>query len=108
CTQLDWLILTKRPELVADRLPAGWGDGYANVWLGVTCGCRRSLHRLEQLREIPAVIKFVSAEPLLEPMDFRPHLAWLDWVISGCERAAKGERRVVDIAWVRDIDRQGR
>ena len=50
--------------------------------------------------------KFVSAEPLLERLDFRPHLSWIDWVITGCERAKKGERAVMDLDWVRDIDRQ--
>ncbi len=40
CTNLDWLILTKRPELVVDRLPKDWGQGYPNVWLGTTCGAR--------------------------------------------------------------------
>ncbi len=34
-SRLAWLILTKRPELIARRLPADWGDGYKNVWLGV-------------------------------------------------------------------------
>jgi protein gp37 len=106
CRNLDWLVLTKRPELATARLPADWGKGYPNVWLGVTCGCGESLYRLDHLRELPAVLKFVSAEPLLERLDFRPHLAWLDWVITGCERAAKGERAVMDLDWVRDIDRQ--
>jgi protein gp37 len=106
CTNLDWLILTKRPELALKRLPADWNDGYANVWMGVTCGCEKSLYRLELLKKIPARIKFVSAEPLLERMDFRPYLGCLDWIITGCERAAKGQRRVMDIDWVRDIDRQ--
>jgi protein gp37 len=106
CENLDWLILTKRPELAKDRLPADWKNGYPNVWLGVTCGCVKSLCRLEHLRAIPAVVKFVSAEPLLEPMDFRPYLGWLDWIITGCERAAKEKRRQMDLDWVRDIDRQ--
>jgi protein gp37 len=106
CENLDWLILTKRPELAADRLPADWGQGYPNVWLGVTCGSSDSLHFLDDLRQLPAALKFVSAEPLLERVDFRPYLSWLDWVITGCERAAKGKRQVMDLAWVRDIDRQ--
>jgi protein gp37 len=106
CRNLDWLILTKRPELAHNRLPPDWGAGYPNVWLGVTCGCPDSLYRLEHLRAIPAAVKFVSAEPLLERMDFRPHLPWLDWIITGCERAAKRDRCVMDIDWVRDIDRQ--
>jgi protein gp37 len=106
CTHLDWLILTKRPELVLDRLPADWGAGYPNVWLGVTCGCQTSMPRLDLLRTIPAALKFVSAEPLLERLDFRPYLAWLDWVITGCEQAAKGKRVLMDIDWVRYIDQQ--
>ncbi len=106
CPHLDWLILTKRPELVPDRLPADWGDGYPNVWLGVTAGCRRSLWRLDLLRRIPAALKWVSAEPLLEPLDLRPYFSWLRWIITGCERAARGTRHVMDIDWVRDIDRQ--
>ncbi len=106
CNQLDWLILTKRPELAIERLPEDWGNGYPNVWMGVTCGCRDSLVRLDQLHQIPAQIKFVSAEPLLERMDFRPYLTWLDWIITGCESAAKDNRRPMDIDWVRDINRQ--
>src|SRR5262245_31242062 len=78
CKNLDWLILTKRPELILERLPADWGAGYPNVWLGVSCGCAEAMPFLDQLRDIPAAVKFVSAEPLLERMDFRPHLAWLD------------------------------
>ena len=108
CTNLDWLILTKRPELAHDRLPPGWGEGYPNVWLGVTCGHSESFYRMEHLRAIPAVVKFVSAEPLLERMDFRPYLSWLDWIITGCERAAKGTRIVMDLDWVRDVDQHCR
>ncbi|MCE9560822.1 MAG: phage Gp37/Gp68 family protein [Planctomycetes bacterium] len=106
CQNLDWLVLTKRPELAAKRLPADWGAGYPNVWLGVTCGVRKSLSRLKHLQKLPSVVKFVSAEPLLERMDFRPYLPWLDWIITGCERAAKEKRDVMDIDWVRDIDQQ--
>jgi protein gp37 len=106
CPHLDWLVLTKRRELARDRLPPDWGGGYPNVWLGVTCGCSESLYRLPHLRELPAAVKFVSAEPLLERMDFRPHLDWLDWIITGCERASKEERAVMDLDWVRDINRQ--
>lgn len=108
CQHLDWLILTKRPELVLDRLPPDWGDGYQNVWLGVTAGCAASLWRLEHLEAIPARTKFVSAEPLLEPLNLAPYLHWLDWVITGCERARKDKRRLMQMEWVSDIDRQCR
>jgi protein gp37 len=106
CTNLDWLLLTKRPEQVSERLPKDWGEGYPNVWLGVTAGCAKSLWRLDVLRQLPATLRFVSAEPLLERIDFRPYLSWLGWVITGCEQAAKEKRRIMNIDWVRDIDRQ--
>jgi protein gp37 len=107
CVHLDWLILTKRPELIADRLPPDWGNGYGNVWLGVTVGARSSMGRIKLLKKIPAAVRFVSAEPLLEPLDFRPYLGHtIQWVITCCEQAKKGTRRLMDLAWVRDIDQQ--
>jgi protein gp37 len=106
CDCLDWLILTKRPELIPDRLPPDWGNGLSNVWLGVTCGHSNSMGRLDLLQRVPAHVRFVSAEPLLERLDFRHHLTWLDWVITGCERTARDKRRMMDIDWVRDIDSQ--
>jgi protein gp37 len=108
CEHLDWLVLTKRAERIPDCLPKDWGLGYPNVWLGVTAGCRNSLDRVKILTSIPAIVRFISAEPLLERLDLRPYLASIDWVITGCERAAKGQRRVMDIEWVRDIDEQCR
>lgn len=109
CDNLDWLILTKRPELIADRLPDDWGDGYPNVWLGVTCGVNSSLERVEILRALPAAVRFISAEPLLEPIDFRPYLdGSIHWIITGCEQAGKDKRRAMELDWVRDIDKQCR
>ena len=103
CDQLDWLILTKRPGLITDRLPADWGDGYQNVWLGVTVETSDYLSRIDLLSAIPAAIRFVSAEPLLEQIDFRPYLPKIDWIITGCEQAGKDDRRPMDLDWVRII-----
>ena len=103
-----WLILTKRPQLAQERLPDDWDDGYPNVWLGASCGCERSRKVLFDLQTLPASVKFVSAEPLLEPLDLSQHLHWLHWVITGCERAAKDKRRPMDLDWVRSIDQQCR
>lgn len=100
------MILTKRPELIEERLPQDWHDGYSNVWLGVTAGCRKSFGRIEILSGIPAAIRFISAEPLLERLDIASYLAEIDWVITGCERAKKGTRRLMELDWVRDIDEQ--
>ena len=109
CPNLDWLVLTKRPELIPTRLPNDWGDGYRNVWLGVTCGATSSLGRVALLKNLPARLRFISAEPLLEPVDFRPHLdGSIHWIITGCEQAGKGKRRPMSLDWVEDIDNQCR
>jgi protein gp37 len=110
CKNLDWLILTKRSERIADCLPGDWGDGYSNVWLGVTCGIESSLSRVDELVRIPAHVRFISAEPLLGPIDFSNHLSTggIDWVITGCEQAHKEKRRRMGLDWVREIDQQCR
>lgn len=87
-----WQILTKRPERILECLPDDWGEGYPNVWLGVTVEDQASFHRIETLSKIPAVLRFVSAEPLLEDIDFlvqredgsRP-IDSIQWVILGGE-----------------------
>lgn len=107
--RLDWLMLTKRPERIAETLPPDWGDGFPNVWLGVTCGANSSLPRLDLLKSIPAKIRFVSAEPLLEAIDFSPHLdGSIHWIITGCEQAGVNKRQEMEIGWVKDIDQQCR
>lgn len=65
-TPYTYLILTKRPENIADRLPKDWGDGYPNVWLGVSAENQEYAdQRIPMLLNVPAAIHFVSAEPLL-------------------------------------------
>jgi len=82
---LTYQILTKRPELIHDRLPEDWGDGFRNVWLGVSVETEKYLWRLEALSDIPAVIRFVSYEPALGPVDFTPYSPVIHWIISGGE-----------------------
>lgn len=107
-TNLTWLVLTKRPEDIDGRLPEDWGNGYDNVWMGVTVGHPYSGYRLDYLKQVPAKIKFVSAEPLLSELDFRDDIDWIDWIITGCEQASKEKRRKMNLDWVRDIDEQCR
>jgi protein gp37 len=57
------LILTKRPGRIISHLPADWGEGYPNVWLGVTAACAESMIQIDKLRAVKAVCRFVSAEP---------------------------------------------
>lgn len=59
---LDWQILTKRPDYACEWL----GDYYApNVWMGTSVENTRFTWRVDWLRQIPAAVRFVSAEPLL-------------------------------------------
>src|ERR1700687_2568986 len=44
---LTWIVLTKRPARILASLPEDWQDGYKNVWLGVSAGCKQSLNRLD-------------------------------------------------------------
>lgn len=66
---LDWLLLTKRPMNIAKMLPPDWGDGYANVWLGATVENKEATSRIWHLVKVPAVVHFLSCEPLLEGID---------------------------------------
>lgn len=61
-------ILTKRPERIAECLPREWGEGWQNVWLGVSIENRRFVDRADILRRTPAAVRFISAEPLLGPL----------------------------------------
>ena len=67
---LDWQLLTKRADRITACLPDDWGPhGYDNVWLGVSVEDRKhGLPRVDILRQIPAVISFLSCEPLLEDL----------------------------------------
>lgn len=85
---LDWLLLTKRIDRVHALAPwkATWPN---NVWLGTTVeDQRRADERLPVLVTIPAVVRFISAEPLLSAIDLKPWLDRLDWVILGGESGA--------------------
>lgn len=77
-------VLTKRVDLVADRLPANWGYGYHNVWLGVSIEREDYAWRADLLRKIPARIRFISAEPLLGSLS-KLNLRNIDWLITGGE-----------------------
>jgi protein gp37 len=106
CPNLHFQILTKRAERILDHLPADWGEGYPNVWLGVSVEDRRfGLPRIEVLREIPAVVRFLSIEPLLEDLG-QIDLTGIDWVIVGGESGPG--YRPMEHAWARSIRDQCR
>lgn len=91
-------VLTKRPERLvelADELP--WPS---NVWMGVSIENRRFVDRADMLRSTPAAVKFISAEPLLGPLEGL-ELDGIDWLIAGGESGPKHRR--VDVEWLRDL-----
>lgn len=100
---LDWQILTKRPQLIQDNLPGDWNQGYANVWLGTSVEDQRVVHRIEQLRQVPAVVRFLSLEPLIGPLVNLP-LHGIHWAIVGGE-SGHGARPMAP-SWVTDIREQ--
>ncbi len=68
--QHTFQLCTKRPERIRECLPTDWGDGYRNVWLGVTAESQAmARRRLPILLDTPARVRWVSIEPMLEAMD---------------------------------------
>lgn len=99
---LVYLILTKRPSLIASRLPEGWPDEYPNVWLGTSVGCAMTRSKMDELRKIPVhdkAVRFLSAEPLLEDIAGAIDLDGFDWVIAGGESGGGPE-----YLWSNDVD----
>lgn len=87
---LDWLLLTKRVGNVPKMLPATWGSGWRNVWLGITVANQEEANRdIPKLLDVPARIRFLSMEPLLGPVD-------LTWLVE--QRDADGEPSVATVA----------
>jgi protein gp37 len=98
---LTYQILTKRPENIKDMLPEDWGDGWDNVWLGVSVESQEYDWRLVFLEELSAKVKFVSYEPALEYVDFTAFSPTIDWLISGGESGY--EPRPANLNWFRQV-----
>lgn len=96
-------ILTKRPERIVQNLPHDWYGGWSNVWLGVSIETQDYLFRKETLRSVPSWVRFISAEPLLGPLELGS-LEGIHWVITGGESGPKA--RPMDLEWVRSIRNQ--
>jgi protein gp37 len=125
---LVYLILTKRPELIASRLPKDWPDAFPNVWLGTSVGCNQTLNKMDTLRKIPVhpkAVRFVSCEPLLEDIAWKINLDGFGWAIVGGESGSGPEylwdpakdwreefgapgRRTMEISWAANLLMQAR
>ena len=95
----SYQILTKRPRRVA-RLASSlpWPE---NVWMGVTVEDQQTTWRGDVLREVPAAVRFISAEPLIGPVSM--DLNGIDWLIAGGESGAA--HRPIDPDWVTSLQR---
>ena len=96
--QHTYQLLTKR-SLRLRRLSDGL-DWPPNVWMGVSVEDRMQLSRIDHLRETAAVVKFLSCEPLLGPLE-GIDLAGIDWVIAGGESGP--HHRPMELSWARGI-----
>lgn len=100
-------VLTKRPgravawwKQYGHYFPGGWP---ANIWMGTSVENQKYAPRLTVLARLPAPVKFVSAEPLLERLDLSRWLeeGSLQWVIVGGESGAGA--RPMDPDWALDL-----
>lgn len=97
-------VLTKRPsrarrfyERNADLFEGRPIPG--NIWIGTSIENQDVIHRLSQVKSVPATIRFLSCEPLLGPLAL--DLDRIDWVIAGGESGIG--YRALDLDWVKEI-----
>ena len=90
-------VLTKRSERLAELAPSlPWPS---NVWMGVSVENQRFTGRVDDLRRVPAAVRFLSCEPLLGDLELDLHD--INWVIAGGESGPGA--RAMDPDWVRGV-----
>lgn len=92
CSNLEFQLLTKRPQNIPGLVPESWLKNWPDhVWVGTTAGTQQGLERRgKYLARIPAPIKFLSCEPMLELLSIpTAWFSWLSWVIIGGESGGK-------------------
>ncbi len=93
-------ILTKRSKRLASLAPLlPWPD---NVWMGVSVENQKWASRIDELRRVPAAVRFLSCEPLLGPLEL--NLEGISWVIVGGESGVRARR--MNPEWARSIRNQ--
>jgi len=109
-SELDFLVLTKRPENAAEWLKDLGLPG--NVWVGTSVENQQEANkRIPELLRVDASVRFLSCEPLLGPVDLQypcfngadslHSLEGIDWVICGGESGLNA--RPMDPDWVRSL-----
>ena len=100
CPRHVFQVLTKRHKRLLKLAPLlDWPE---NVWMGVSVENQDYSHRVDYLRQVPAVVRFLSCEPLLGSLQL--DLRGIHWVIVGGE-SGKGHR-AIEADWIRSIRAQ--
>lgn len=106
--ELDWLLLTKRPENIPGMLPSDWSTKnilaakWAHVWLGFTAEDQEHFDRRWPLvQRIPARVRFCSYEPAIGPLRLFDNVHGLHWMICGGESGPG--HRIMSPNWELDI-----
>lgn len=94
-------ILTKRPERMREVLSSKNFTILPNVWIGTSVEDSAVLHRIDELRATPAVVRFISFEPLIGSVA-EANLDNIDWAIVGGESGPRA--RPMPIEWVEEIE----
>jgi protein gp37 len=98
CSRHTFQVLTKRSQRLADLAPKlPWAD---NIWMGVSVENEKAKQRIDDLRTVPAKVRFLSCEPLLGPVP-NMDLKDIHWVIVGGESGPKS--RMMSPSWVEEI-----
>jgi len=97
--QHTYQILTKRPDRMVEIVPNL--PKLPNVWLGTSVEDGKVLHRIDELRLVPAVVRFISFEPLIGSVR-GANLAEIHWAIVGGESGPNA--RPMNPAWVDEIE----
>lgn len=94
-------VLTKRPDRMATVLASRDFRRLPNVWLGTSVEDARVLSRLDNLRDVPAIVRFVSFEPLIGSVA-NADLRDIAWAIVGGESGPRS--RPMQAEWVDEVE----
>lgn len=102
---LEFYMVTKRPERIAESLPRFWAELKARVYICCTMENQRRVdERLPVFQALPLVHREIIVEPMLEMVDFHGSLSGIDRIIMGGESGRNA--RPCYYEWVLDVRRQ--
>jgi len=108
CPQHTFQLLTKRSDRIEENTPSDILQ-MPNVWFGTSCGSQNSTKRIESLLKVNCKVRFVSFEPLYEPVDMNfdlMDLMKIHWAIIGGEsgnNTGQYRYRPCKIEWIESL-----